>query len=221
MNALVYTFPYASDESDEGFTFTTPYSLLGCLAEVDGSEGRYGHAVLITTMNGRRRDNLYYSAHTNDAKHILFSASYPHCQVRIVNPVAMTEIEPCTNGGTHSYNSFAAIVGNDATCYRCGYCKLYIKNTLQNCVAQGNTLTLSSTTNQTAYRIAAKVALLDANGNETSVTWMDESMYTDSLRFNYRFTQKGLYAITVYARDIDPSYTDSVSVYSTYTIRCY
>ena len=194
----------------------------GCVALVKGTAGDFGHAVLIDTVNGTSRDKIYFTGHTSDKKHAQFSDYYNSCKVRIITPVSMTEIKPCTGGnGLHGYSTFSSVVGVDATCYRCGYCKLYIKNTLQNCVAQGRSLQLSSTTNQKAYRMSAKVALLDSNGNETSVTWMGESTYTNSFSFNYTFTQKGLYAITVYARDIDPTYPASVSVSSTYTIRCY
>ena len=206
---------YASSEYEVSAT-------AGCAAIVRGSSGELGHAVLIDTVSGNRRDKMYYTGHTSDKKHALFSDRYDDCKVLIINPVSMTEIKPCTGGnGLHGYSTFSSVVGVDATCYRCGYCKLYIKNTLQNCVAQGRSLQLSSTTNQKAYRMSAKVALLDSNGNETSVTWIGESTYTNSFSFNYTFTQKGLYAITVYARDIDPTYPASVSVSSTYTIRCY
>ena len=218
MTALQYSFPEAPDENADGFTFSTPYSLKGALAEVTGSEGPYGHAVLITTENGKNRDQLYYTAHTSDAKHILFSISYPSCPVRIIIPVSMDRTTQCSGGNLHAYSTYTSTYGQDSTCNHCGYCKLYVKNTLRNCVKIGSTITLAGTTSQTVYRLAMKV--VSPSG---VVTWLGEETCTDSYSCAFQFNQEGLYTITLYARDLNPDiFPDtSISISNTYTIRCY
>ena len=130
----------------------------------------------------------------------------------------MNETTQCTNGGAHTYTTYASSYGQDSTCNTCGYCKLYVKNTLQNCVSQGSSITLSGGTNQQVYRMAMKVVA--PNGD---VSWLGEETCTNSYNRTFQFNQKGLYTITLYARDINPDAypNDSTSVCGTYTIRCY
>lgn len=219
MSALQYTFPAATGSGSQGYTLSTPYSLRGVLAEVDGSGGNYSHAVLITTENGSDRNQLYYTAHTTDAKHILFSSTYPTCPVRIVIPVAVRELTQCSGGNAHTYSSVPSARGQDSTCSHCGYCKLYVKNNLKNCVEQGTTLTLSGSTSQTVYRLAMEVKA----ENSSTTTWLGEELCTSSYSRSFTFNQKGLYTITLHARDLDPTYypNESTSVYCTFTIRVY
>lgn len=59
-------------EVGSGSTFSgiTAVQLKGAVAHVDGTAGNYAHAIVITEANGLARSQIYYSAHTGDAKYI-------------------------------------------------------------------------------------------------------------------------------------------------------
>lgn len=211
MTASQYEF------SANTYTLTSTLNLLGSVVFVPSSNGNYGHAMVITKLTGSDRNQMFYSAHTSDVQNARLSDYYPSCKLKFTVPVKMIEVVSCT-GSAHSYTTISNQQnGTDCSCNNCGHCKLYVKNDLQGCVSTGATVTLTGGTNVTCYRMAMKVQRV---GSSTA-TWLGEVTNTNSYSASYKFTQAGLYIVTLYARDTNPDVypNDTTSVSSTYVIR--
>ena len=75
-------------EVGSGSTFSgiTAVQLKGAVAHVDGTAGNYAHAIVITEANGLARSQIYYSAHTGDAKYIKLGDSWTTCPIKAYIP---------------------------------------------------------------------------------------------------------------------------------------
>ena len=198
------------------YTLNNPSDMTGAAIQVPGSAGAYQHAIIVTEQQGPARSAIYYCAHTTDAKYVKLGDTWPSSAIRVILPTTMRETTTCTQSN-HSYSNVASDVGVDATCNHCGYCRLYIKPNLLNAVKQGKTKTLAATTNLSCYRMAMKV--VSPSG---STSWLGNEMNTSSYSKSYTFSEQGLYTITVYARDLNPTvYSSSISTSVTFVVRCY
>lgn len=200
-------------------TITSPSNLTGAAALVDGDTGNFGHAIIITEQQGSNRNQLYYCGHTSDDKYIILGDVWSVCPIRIILPTSMNYGRACL-GTTHSYTTVAAANGMDATCNSCGYCRLYVTNTLSPPVPVGTTKTLVGGIAGMSRCYRATMKVVTPNGN---VVWLDEVLNSGTYSQTYTFSERGLYTITLYARDLNPDVypDDSVQRYHTYTIRCY
>lgn len=205
--------PYAGTEMN----ITYPSNVKGALFQVPGSGGAYSHAIIITEQYGNGRNQLYYTSHTGDAKSVNFGDTWPNASFRVILPTSMVQVVTCTSSA-HAYSSIPSGRGTDSTCNNCGFCRLYVRNTLQNAVQHGSTITLNGNTSYPCYRMAMSVTA--PNG---TTTWLGEVLNSSSYAKTYTFSQTGLYTVTLHARDLDPNYYPSTSkaVYNTYTIRVY
>ena len=81
----------------------------------------------------------------------------------------------------------------------------------------GLSLPLSVDCSGTAYRMTVSVKTPSGK-----TKWLGEDLYTNSYSRDYTFSEEGLYKITFFARDKNPSkYSDSTSVSSSVCIRIY
>lgn len=198
------------------YYITTPTKLLGAVIQVPGSAGDYQHAVIVTGQEGTGRDQILITSHTGDHKHVRLGDLWGTGKIWVILPTSAVQTVSCTSA-EHSYTSIPYDRGLDSICNICGTSRLFIRNTLLNCVPVGTTKTLTAYPSVRCYRMAMKVVA--PNG---AVSWLGEVVNDYSYAKNYTFSQTGLYTITLYARDINPDYYRwSTQVHHTYTVRCY
>ena len=183
-----------------------------------GIGAQYQHAIVITTVDSKNRNGIYFCAHTTDRKHVLVGDYYPvgvNGGIKVIRPNTFYVVQGCT-GNNHVYSSYTASNGSDAICNNCGFNRLYLRNTLLDPVPVNTTVSLKTTVPINCYRFAMSVKA--PNG---SVIWLNEAYNTTSIVNSYKFTQTGLYTITTSARDKNTIYSDSTAVSSSFTVRVY
>lgn len=200
----------------DDYYITTPSNLLGAVIQVHGSAGDYQHAVIVTGQEGTGRNQIFVTSHTKDYKHVPLTYFGSKGKIRVILPTSAIQTVSCTSA-EHSYTSIPYDRGLDSICNICGTSRLFIQNTLLNCVPVGTTKTLTGYPSIRCYRMAMKVVA--PNG---TVSWLGEVVNDYSYAKSYTFSQTGLYTITLYARDVNPDYYSwSTQVHHTYTVRCY
>lgn len=126
-------------------------TLLGSVMFVHGSSGDYGHAIMITDVEGTGRNQVFYTAHSPMAKHLRVGDEWNTCPIKIYRPIAMyTDV----------------IIASP---------KITVE--MYRPVPRGTTLALSAETDVTCYRIRTSITkpsggVSNHNSNNTSnSTW--------------------------------------------------
>lgn len=200
----------------DDYYITTPSNLLGAVIQGNGSAGEFQHAVIVTGKEGTGRNQIYVTSHTADKKHVPLSDFWTTGKIRVILPTSAVQVVSCPYDN-HSYSTIPYDRGLDSICNSCGTSRLFLRNVLLNCVPVGSTQTLQGYPSIRCYRMAMKV--IAPNGE---VSWLGEVLNEYSYTKSFTFTQRGLYTITLYARDVNPDYySSSVNIHNTYTVRCY
>lgn len=191
--------------------------LLGSILLVKGADESkdYGHAIVVTEVNGTTRDKIKYSGHTSNKHNRTLSQAYPNSKILVIRPIYYRSKHECIFEN-HYFHNFSSILGGESSkCIWCGYTKLYIKNKLPGVVKLGEEVNLLSKTNTNVFKISVKIESPDGE-----TTWLRDSYNTNISNKKYIFEKTGLYKITVYARDINDILSiNSHEESSTYTVR--
>ena len=154
-----------------------------------------GHAMVISKVTGSSPSQIFVSAHTSDVKLVPLSQCFDSTDYSLGYHIIVPE-------GYYSYT-------NTPNCR--------VVSKWQDAVAQNTTLNLSATavrkSGGSVYRMAMRI--ITPSGAEQ---WQGETLNTTKYSKSYQFTEKGLYTITVYARETSSS---SNSVSSTISVRVY
>lgn len=154
-----------------------------------------GHAMVISKVTGSSPSQIFVSAHTSDVKLVPLSQCFDSTDYSLGYHIIVPE-------GYYSYT-------NTPNCR--------VVSKWQDAVAQNITLNLSATavrkSGGSVYRMAMRI--ITPSGAEQ---WQGETLNTTKYSKSYQFTEKGLYTITVYARETSSS---SNSVSSTISVRVY
>ena len=75
--------------SNTSFAGCNEDTLLGSVMFVHGSSGDYGHAIMITDVEGTGRNEVFYTAHSPMAKHLRVGDKWNTCPIYIYRPIAM------------------------------------------------------------------------------------------------------------------------------------
>lgn len=201
--AIQKSISATSDFSEVGTS-----NLIGSIIHVNGASS-LGHAIIVNNAVGTDRNQIYYTAHSANAKNCILADKYSGEMVSI-RPVYFYDVTACT--GTYTSHSFS---GNNAQCTRCGYVRTYITPTLLAPVQKNTQVTLTAKTNHTVSSISMSVK--DPNGNTTNFT---AEPNTTSISRTYTPTvashPNDLYTVTVTATSID-----GISTTSTWTFRAF
>lgn len=152
--------------TNSSFSSITNYStvLLGALLQVVDSQGdNFGHAIIVTDVEGSSRSDVYYCAHTNMAKHKrLTDGGYDSCPIKVFKP-------------TFFYT------GSTSTSPR-------VSVTMYRPVSTGTQLTLTASTDSTCYKITTTVyspgqtasssSASNTASNSMSYTFSETGLYT-------------------------------------------
>lgn len=148
------------------------------------------HTVVIVAVEGLTPASIYVCGHTSDVKYVKLS-----------------------DGLTTSGNVFVLVPETMYT-YESGATALRVRASWLWEMNVNTTTTLSASTNQNVFRMAMKVTA--PNG---AVTWLGEVENTSSYRKTYTFTQRGLYHITIEARNVPEGTSGSMKVSNTVSVR--
>lgn len=150
-----------------------------------------GHAMVIGKVTGPNDNQIFVSAHTTDKK---------------LQPLSLC----------HSGVWFNLVVPKAYYCYS-GQPQLRVTCDWKSNVKAGSTVTLSGKAERksggTCYRMVIKVVA--PNG---VVSWSPEMTYTDVISHPFTLSQKGLYKISIYARE---TYNSTSNVGCSMTLRTY
>lgn len=191
--------------------------LLGSIALVPGDdpEHEFGHAVVITEVNGTTREQIKYSGHTTDAHQASFSKAYSNVPIIIVRPIYYKLTHNCFFDG-HLYHTLSGLItGDGSECVWCGYKNLSITNKLMAPITIGETAILASKASMNVFKMSIKV-----ESPTGEVTWLRDEYNTNFIKRQHTFIEPGLYKITTYAQDTNDILSlESNEIESTYYVR--
>ena len=175
---------------------------------VNGSKP-LGHAVIVNNATGTARNQIYFTAHSPNAKNLNLAEEYSGQMVSI-RPTYFYDVTTCTGANTsHTFSS------TNSKCARCGYVRTYIIPTLLTPMAKNTQITLTARTNHTVSSISMSVK--NPNGATTNLGTVTN---TNSISKVYTPTvaahPNDLYTVTVTAVS-----ADGVTTSSTWTFRTY
>lgn len=183
-------------------------NLIGSIIHVNGSKP-LGHAVIVNNATGTARNQIYFTAHSPNAKNLNLADEYSGQMVSI-RPTYFYDVTTCTGANTsHTFSS------TNSKCARCGYVRTYIIPTLLTPMAKNTQITLTARTNHTVSSISMSVK--NPNGATTNLGTVTN---TNSISKVYTPTvaahPNDLYTVTVTAVS-----ADGVTTSSTWTFRTY
>ena len=183
-------------------------NLIGSIIHVNGSKP-LGHAVIVNNATGTARNQVYFTAHSPNAKNLNLAEEYSGQMVSI-RPTYFYDVTTCTGANTsHTFSS------TNSKCARCGYVRTYIIPTLLTPMAKNTQITLTARTNHTVSSISMSVK--NPNGATTNLgtvtnTTSISKVYTPTVAAH----PNDLYTVTVTAVS-----ADGVTTSSTWTFRTY
>lgn len=183
-------------------------NLIGSIIHVNGSKP-LGHAVIVNNATGTARNQIYFTAHSPNAKNLNLAEEYSGQMVSI-RPTYFYDVTTCTGANTsHTFSS------TNSKCARCGYVRTYIIPTLLTPMAKNTQITLTARTNHTVSSISMSVK--NPNGATTNLgtvtnTTSISKVYTPTVAAH----PNDLYTVTVTAVS-----ADGVTTSSTWTFRTY
>lgn len=191
--------------------------LLGSIVLVPGEdeESEFGHAIVLTEVNGTTRDDLKYSGHTSDKRQGALSKDYRNVPMLVVRPIYYKLTHKCLFG-EHLFHTIKGLISGDGSnCIWCGYNRLYITNKLIAPALIGDTVTLGSKASMNVFKMS--ICVEDPNGE---VTWLRDEYNTNFIKRQLTLSKPGLYKITTYAQDVNDILSlEAVEESSTYYIR--
>ncbi len=131
-------------------------SLLGAVLHGPGSDSSYGHAVIITDVNGTDREDVYYCGHTSMAKAVKVAEKWNSVPLKILVPMMMK----CSESITHPIVTVEMFRPKPS----------------------GRSLTLSSEVDSTCYMIQTKVTA--PSGATSTSTRYNASTATKTYTFS-------------------------------------
>ena len=135
-------------------------NLIGSIIHVNGSKP-LGHAVIVNNATGTARNQIYFTAHSPNAKNLNLAEEYSGQMVSI-RPTYFYDVTTCTGANTsHTFSS------TNSKCARCGYVRTYIIPTLLTPMAKNTQITLTARTNHTVSSISMSVK--NPNGATTNL----------------------------------------------------
>lgn len=203
LRAVKKTITASSDFSEVGTA-----NLIGSIIHVNGNKP-LGHAVIVNNATGTARNQIYFTAHSPNAKNLNLAEEYSGQMVSI-RPTYFYDVTTCTGANTsHTFSS------TNSKCARCGYVRTYIIPTLLTPMAKNTQITLTARTNHTVSSISMSVK--NPNGATTNLGTVTN---TNSISKVYTPTvaahPNDLYTVTVTAVS-----ADGVTTSSTWTFRTY
>ena len=112
-------------------------NLIGSIIHVNGSKP-LGHAVIVNNATGTARNQIYFTAHSPNAKNLNLAEEYSGQMVSI-RPTYFYDVTTCTGANTsHTFSS------TNSKCARCGYVRTYIIPTLLTPMAKNTQITLTA-----------------------------------------------------------------------------
>lgn len=187
----LYVDVYKVGPTDAGiYDYTN--RLPGAVVFVVDDDGDYGHALVIGKVTGELSSQIFVSAHTGDVKlQPLSQANWNGKDFRLVVPIA-----------------YYAHTNKPA---------LRVVTDWKNNVPSGSSVTFNARAERlsggTCYRMSMKV--VSPSG---VVSWLGERTNTNSYSATTTLSEKGLYKITAYARELS---TSSSNVGNTIALRTY
>lgn len=197
-----------SGSASGSFAYIPLNYLRGAVLHVNpNGNGGYKHAVIITKATGRGFSEIEICGNSPMRKAVKLSDQGYDDTVRYILPTAMKSGRTCS-GNAHSFS------GSHCKCSNCGYNKLKVTGTMIKPIAVGTTQTITASANSSCYRMAICISY---GSNEQ---WTE---YTNTSQINksFTFSNTGLYTITVVARDVAPSDSNSVTATHVFKIRVY
>ena len=163
----------------------------------------------MNNATGTARNQIYFTAHSPNAKNLNLAEEYSG-QVVSIRPTHLYDVTTCTGANTsHTFSS------TNSKCARCGYVRTYIIPTLLTPMAKNTQITLTARTNHTVSSISMSVK--NPNGATTNLGTVTN---TNSISKVYTPTvaahPNDLYTVTVTAVS-----ADGVTTSSTWTFRTY
>lgn len=202
-----------------GSSFATvtgaPATLVGAVLHVEGSDGMYGHAIIITAATGTSPSQIRYCGNSPMRKSYLLSgeSSYITNEVRVMVPSAFKKVACGDMSCTYSPSS----TGVSCLCTRCGNSRLRIEGTMLCPVPKGSTQIIEAMANVNCYRIAISIT---APGSDSVPSWTNYTN-TSSVARSYTFSETGLYTIEIVARDISENEATSHTQKHIFKVRVY
>lgn len=201
--AVKKTIPASSDFSEVGTA-----NLIGSIIHVNGS-ATLGHAIIVNNATGTARNQIYFTAHSPNAKNLNLADEYSGQMVSI-RPTYFYDVKACT--GTNTTHTFSSL---NSKCTRCGYVRTYITPTLLAPMAKNTQITLTARTNHTVSSISMSVK--NPNGTTTNLgTVTNTSTISKTYTPTVAAHPNDLYTVTVTAVS-----ADGVTTTSTWTFRAY
>ena len=190
LRAVKKTITASSDFSEVGTA-----NLIGSIIHVNGNKP-LGHAVIVNNATGTARNQIYFTAHSPNAKNLNLAEEYSGQMVSI-RPTYFYDVTTCTGANTsHTFSS------TNSKCARCGYVRTYIIPTLLTPMAKNTQITLTARTNHTVSSISMSVK--NPNGATTNLGTVTN---TNSISKVYTPTvaahPNDLYTVTVTAVSAD------------------
>lgn len=203
MCAVKKTISASSDFSEVGTA-----NLIGSIIHVNGAT-TLGHAVVVNKATGTARNQIYYTAHSPNAKNLNLADEYSGQMVSI-RPTYFYDVTACT--GTNTTHTFSS---SNSKCTRCGYVRTYITPTLLAPMAKNTQITLTARTNHTVSSISMSVK--NPNGATTNLgTVTNTSTISKTYTPTVAAHPNDLYTVTVTVIS-----ADGVTTTSTWTFRAY
>lgn len=163
-----------SPSAGVGTLYNYQSRLPGSVVFVLDGEGDLGHAMVISKVTGPATSQIFVSAHTNDVKLQPLSQCISNSPYRIVVP-----------------NAFYAYTNAPALRVVTKWHDVQPLNTTLNLTA-----TATRKSGGSVYRMAMSVTTPSGK-----TVWLGEVMNTNNYSKTYKFTEKGLYRITTFARE--------------------
>ncbi len=174
-----------------------------------------GHAIIIVDFD---KTDAYFSAHSGNVRRGRLK-DYNFNKGKIIRPTKYVYSKRYSDGGNHIFSqNIPAAYGVDASCNNtgCTHNRMQVSGMYQEPMPEKLSISMPIQLNCSLipYRIA--IGITDPNGK---ATWYEE-LNVASKTVYYQFKEKGLYTITLSARDKNPDkYSDSISTTVKYTIR--
>ena len=202
------------------FTTVVDWTLLREGDEVIFERGN--HATIVSSIEIEdgtySAHDIYFCSHTGDYKKKSLDDKFS-AGGQIIRPKKCYFENNTPDGGKHTYSSVSAGDGFDSVCNTsgCGHCRMILTPMGCDPLPIGLSLSLYAECSGTAYRMAASVKTPSGK-----TKWLGEDLYRNDYSREYTFSEEGLYKITFFARDKNPSkYSDSTSVSAAVCIRIY
>lgn len=135
-------------EATSDFSAVGKNNLPGSIIHVTGSTS-LGHAIIVNNATGTARNQIFYTAHTSNAKNINLTENYSGKMISI-RPTNFYTVTPCSNG-RHGF------VSGNSKCMYCGFIQTYITPTLLAPMAKNTRVTLSARVNHTVASLSMTV----------------------------------------------------------------